>query len=254
MSRVPRPAHQAHPFSGGRAWRPWEPRLLEEVVVPILGRRLEADVMPALRLALFGRELEALGNLVRTTKLEGEGAQESLEKDWQELRNDVLHGQIDYRGDGPLPEHWKQYIDKEAALFDWRHPKWAQDAERIVIDLVVRAAEKEGWQGEIRPTSKTGAGLVELLFEVQEQVPSAGALAAKFLEGMPEWMQHDNAYTGGYLTEDDVAAMLAALEPKAAQMETSLKSGALLPGWITMLHEAVRHQVGLTWTVPMLRG
>ena len=228
--------------------------MLEEVVVPILGRKLEAEVMPALRAALFGRELDALAAVVRGTALQGMGARATLEKDWQELRNDVLHGQIDYRGEGPLPEHWKQYIDKEAALFDWRHPKWAQDAERLVVDLVVKAAEKEGWQGEIRPAGKTGAGLVELLLEIQAAVPEAAALAGKLLEGMPEWMQHDNAYTGGYLTEDEVGAMLEVLGPRANGLEGALKAGPLVPGWVQMLKEAKRHGVGLTWTVPMLRG
>lgn len=228
--------------------------MLEEVVVPIFGRKLEDEVMPALRAALFGRELDALAAVVRGTALNGMGARATLEKDWQELRNDVLHGQIDYRGEGPLPEHWKQFIDKEAALFDWRHPKWAQDAEKLVVDLVVKAAEKEGWQGEVRPAVKTSAGLVDLLFEIQTAVPEAAALAGKFLEGMPEWMQHDNAYTGGYLTEDDAGRMLEALEPRAKDLEGALKAGALLPGWVELLKEAKRQKVGLTWTVPMLRG
>lgn len=228
--------------------------MLEEVVVPILGRKFEVEVMPALRAALFGRELDALAAVVRGTELQGMGARATLEKDWQELRNDVLHGQIDYRGDGPLPEHWKQYIDKEAALFDWRHPKWAQDAERLVVDLVVKAAEKEGWKGEIRPEGKTGAGLVELLLEFEKAVPEAAAFAGKFLEGMPEWMQHDNAYTGGYLTEDDAERMLEVLEPRATELEGALKAGALLPGWLDLLRDAKRHEVGVTWTVPMLRG
>lgn len=228
--------------------------MLEEVVVPIFGRKLEAEVMPALRAALFGRELDALAAVVRGTELQGMGARATLEKDWQEVRNDVLHGQIDYRGDGPLPEHWKQYIDKAAALFDWRHPKWAQDAERLVVDLVVKAAEKDGWQGEIRPAGKTSAGLVDLLLEIETAVPEAAALAGKLLEGMPEWMQHDNAYTGGYLTEDDVVRMLEVLEPKATDLEGRLMAGALLPGWLDLLRAAKRQQVGLTWTVPMLRG
>ncbi len=222
--------------------------------MPIFGRKFEAEVMPALRAALFGRELEALAEVVRGARLEGTSARDTLDKDWNELRNDVLHGQIDYRGDGPLPEHWKQYIDKEAALFDWRHPKWAQDAEKLVVDLVVSAAEKAGWQGEMRPSGKTSAGLVDLMFELQVAVPEAAAFAGKFLEGMPEWMQHDNAYTGGYLTEDEVAKMLEVLSPKVHDLEGALKAGALLPGWVHLLREAKRHGVGLTWTVPMLRG
>jgi len=228
--------------------------LLEEVVVPCFGHKLEAEVMPALSAALFGRELEGLAAVVRATTFADPAAKAALDKDWQELRNDVLHGQIDYRGSGPLPEHWKQYIDKEAALFDWRHPKWAQDAERLVVDLVVRAAERPGWQGEMRPASKTGAGLVDLLFEIQSAVPEAAALAGKFLEGMPEWMQHDNAYTGGYLTEDEVVKMLGFLEPKAQDLEGALKAGPLLGGWLKILNEAKAHKVGVTWTVPMLRG
>jgi hypothetical protein len=149
--------------------------MLEEVVVPCWGRKLEDTVMPALRAALFRRDLEALGAVVREAGAGNPALKAEAEKDWQELRNDVLHGQIDYRGDGPLPEHWKQFIDKETNYFDWRHPKWAQDAERLLIDLVVKAAAREGWQGEIHPASKTSAGLVDLLLEVSTALPQAKA-------------------------------------------------------------------------------
>jgi hypothetical protein len=227
--------------------------MLEEVVVPCWGRKLEDTVMPALRAALFRRDLEALGAVVREAGAGNPALKAEAEKDWQELRNDVLHGQIDYRGDGPLPEHWKQFIDKETNYFDWRHPKWAQDAERLLIDLVVKAAAREGWQGEIHPASKTSAGLVDLLLEVSTALPQAKPYADKFLEGMPEWLQHDNAYTGGYLTEDDAAKVLELLDTKKHDLESSLKAGPLMPGWIDLLHRARTAKVGLTWTVPMMR-
>jgi hypothetical protein len=83
--------------------------------------------------------------------------------------------------------------------------------------------------------------------------PEGAPLAQKFLEGMPEWLQHDNAYTGGYLNEDDVVALLSALDPKRHDLEASLKAGPLMPGWLEALARAKAANVGLTWTVPMLR-
>lgn len=228
--------------------------MLEEIVVPCFGRRLEREVMPALRAALFQRELEPLGALVRAVKVDDPALKDAVDMDYQEVRNDILHGQIDYKGEGPLPEHWKQYIDKETNYYDWRHPKWAQDAEKLLVDIVVRAAAKEGWDGELTPSGKTGAGLVEFLLEVGEKLPEAAPLTGKFLEGMPEWLQHDNAYTGGYLTEEEVARLGELLAGRREALERDLKSAALLPAWLDVLARAKAQGVGLTWTVPMLRA
>jgi hypothetical protein len=210
--------------------------------------------MPALKAALFRRDLEQLGALVRDAVAAKPHIREDAEKDWAQVRADVLHGQIDYRGDGPLPEHWKQFIDKEANLFDWRHPKWVMDAEKLLLDLVVKAAAVHGWQGEVRAGAKTPAGLVDLMMELSLASKEAKPYADKFLEGMPEWLQHDNAYTGGYLTEDDVGALWAALEPHRHDLEASLKAGPLVPGLMDGLARAREAKVGLTWTVPMLRA
>jgi hypothetical protein len=245
---------RGHVYHGTGGSSPWRGSLLEEVVVPCWGRKLEAAIFPAVGAALFRRDLEPLGALVRQSVEEVPSIREEAEKDWGQLRADVLHGQIDYRGEGPLPEHWKQFIDKEANLFDWRHPKWVMDAERLIVDLAVKAAAQEGWVGEIRPTTKASAGLIELLMEMGEAVPAAKPFADKFLEGMPEWLQHDNAYTGGYLTEEDVVKLLDALAPSEHDFESSLKAGALAPGWIDALRRAQAANVGLTWTVPMLRA
>ena len=215
---------------------------------------MEQAVLPAMGAALFRRELEPLADIVRASAPANAPLRHEIETHWQEVRNDVLHGQIDYRGEGPLPEHWKQYIDKEANYFDWRHPKWVQDAERLLIDLVVKDAAVPGWQGEVRAGAKTHAGLVDLIMEVEQMLPEAKPLAQKFLEGMPEWLQHDNAFTGGYLNEDDVGALMSALDPKKHDLEASLKAGPLMPGWLEALHRAKVAKVGLTWTVPMLRA
>jgi hypothetical protein len=228
--------------------------VLEEVVVPCLGQKLEEEIFPALSRALFTRDLEAMAGLLRSWHFPDDAKKKKAERDWEALRNDVLFGQIDYQGKGPLPEHWKQFIDKEANLFDWRHPKWAQDAEALVVDLAVEAASRENWNGEMLPSGKTGAGLLELLMELGEAVPEARALSDKFLEGMPEWLQHDNAYTGGYLREDEVAKLLAIVEPKADDLERTLKAGPLVPGCLALLKRASAEGVGLTWTVPMLRA
>ncbi len=240
--------------AGARLGATGSAAILEEIVVPCWGRKLEAEVLPAVKAALFVRDLEPLASLVREVAAAPAPLKAEVEKHWAELRSDILHGQIDYKGEGPLPEHWKQYIDKETNYYDWRHPKWAQDAEALVVDLAVRAAERDGWQGEIRPAEKTSAGLVELIMEVGQAVNEAAPLADKFLEGMPEWLQHDNAYTGGYLTEDEVARMHGLLKPRAKDLEGALKGGALLGGWVGILEEAMRQKVGLSWTVPMLRA
>lgn len=228
--------------------------MLEELVVPCWGLKLETTVMPAISSALFARDLEPLGIVVREAVAANPAIKHDTEADWAQLRNDVLHGQIDYRGAGPLPEHWKQFIDKEANLYDWRHPKWVMDAEKLLLDLVVKDAARPGWKDEVRSGAKTPSGLVELMMELATALPEAKPLADKFLEGFPEWLQHDNAYTGGYLNEKDVDTMLEMLDPAKHDLEASLRAGPLVPGWIDALMRAKVANVGLTWTVPMLRG
>jgi len=223
--------------------------LFEELVLPCYGTRLEKEVMPALRAAFFRKELEPLADLVRGLTLPDKKLQASIEEDYMAVRNHVLHGQVDYKGDGPLPEHWKQYIDRETNYFDLRHPKWTMDAEKMLIDLTVRAAVREGWEPRVRSTSPTREGLVEHLLELKEKVATAAPLIDKFLEGMPEWLQHNNAFTGGYLREDEVAQLREVLERERPRLEKSLKTASILPGWIDKLGEAETAGIGLSWTV-----
>jgi hypothetical protein len=223
--------------------------MFEEIIVPCWGRKFEEEVMPALRTAFFKKELEPLGDLVRRTKAADTRVQEAIEQDYQAIRHHILHGQIDYTGEGPLPEHWKQFIDRETNYYDWRHPKWAMDAERFVVDMAVRAAAVEGWDPRVRAEARTTDGVVNLLLEVKEKSMAAAPLIDKFLEGMPEWLQHNNAFTGGYLTEDEVVRMLEIFKQERAALEGSLSTKALLAGWMDKLERAAQAKVGLSWTV-----
>src|SRR5882672_843185 len=160
--------------------------MFEEVILPCRGHKMEAEVFPALRAAFFRKDLEPLGDLVRRTGTEDAPMKEALDQDYQAIRNHILHGQIDYTGDGPLPEHWKQFIDRETNYYDLRHPKWTMDAEKLLIDLTVRAAVREGWEPRVPSASPTREGLVDHLLELKEKLPVAAPLIDKFLEGMPE--------------------------------------------------------------------
>jgi len=224
--------------------------VFEEVIVPCHGERLEREALPALQRALFGKDLEPLGAFVRGLKVEDPALRGAIERDWQEVRAHVLHGQIDYSGRGPLPEHWRQYIDRDANLYDWRHPKWAQDAERLLVDATIRTAHAEGWDGRVHAQGRTVSGFVDLLLEVAEALPEGKPLVEKFLEGLPEWLQHANAYTGGYLTEGDTAALHGLLAGKQAELGTRLKAGPVLPSFLAVLARAQEAGVGLSWTVP----
>ena len=224
--------------------------MFEEVIVPCHGRRLEEEAMPALSKALFGKELEPLAAFVKSLVPADPEVARAVAKDFEDLKDDVLHGQIDYAGRGPLPEHWKQYIDREANYFDWRHPKWTHDAERFLVDATIRAAEDPRWDGRAHPEERTTAGFVDLLMEVPGAVPEAKPLVDKFLEGMPEWLQHANAFTGGYLREDEVVALLALLAPRRDELAGTLKAGPVLASLVAVLEQARDAGVGLSWTVP----
>lgn len=223
--------------------------MFEEVILPCRGHKMEAEVFPALRAAFFRKDLEPLGDLVRRTGAEEAPMKEALDQDYQAIRNHILHGQIDYTGDGPLPEHWKQFIDRETNYYDWRHPKWAMDAEKFVIDIAVRAAAIKDWDARVRTENRTVDGVVNLLLEIKEQSKAAAPLVDKFLEGMPEWLQHNNAFTGGYLTEEEVGRLLDILRAEREKLAPALKTKGLLPGWIDKLERAKGAGIGLTWTV-----
>jgi hypothetical protein len=224
--------------------------VFEEVVVPCHGRRLEQEVLPALSRAFFAKDLEPLAAFVRGLRAEDPAVKAAVEKDWQEVKADVLHGQIDYGGKGPLPEHWKQYIDQDANLYDWRHPKWAKDGERLLVDATIRTVRVEGWDGRAHPEPRTTAGFVDLMMELGEALPEAKPFTDKFLEGLPEWLQHDNAYTGGYLTESDAGALLALLRPRQDELKGRLKAGPVVGSLVDVLERAQAAGVGLSWTVP----
>ncbi len=224
--------------------------MFEEVIVPCHGRRLEKEAMPALMRALFGKDLEPLAAFVKGLEVSDPELRAAIDRDWQEVRGDVLHGQIDYGGKGPLPEHWKQFIDRDANYFDWRHPKWAQDAERLLVDTTIRTAGAADWDGRAHPEPRTTAGFVDLLMELGDALPDAKPFAAKFLEGMPEWLQHANAFTGGYLTEEDADALLGLLKPRQSVLAAQLKSGPVMASLVRVLDRAKADGVGLTWTVP----
>lgn len=224
--------------------------MFEEVVVPCHGARLEAEALPALERALFAKDLEPLAAFVKGLDVANAELEALIEKDWQELRGDVLHGQIDYGGRGPLPEHWKQYIDRDANYYDWRHPKWAQDAERFLTHATILTAADDSWDGRAHPEPRSTAGFVDLLMELPDTVPEAKPLADKFLEGLPEWLQHDNAYTGGYLTESDAEALLGLVKPRHGELAGALKAGPVVASLVRVLEQAKATGVGLSWTVP----
>lgn len=227
--------------------------MFEEVVVPCHGTRLEAEALPALERALFAKDLEPLAAFVKGLDVADADLKALIEKDWQELKGDVLHGQIDYGGRGPLPEHWKQYIDRDANYYDWRHPKWAQDAERFLVHTTIQTAAPgggPGWDGRAHPEPRTTAGFVDLLMELPEALPEAKPLADKFLEGLPEWLQHDNAYTGGYLTEADRDALLGLVKGRQDELASTLKAGPVVASLVRVLEQAKAAGVGLSWTVP----
>jgi hypothetical protein len=224
--------------------------VFEEVIVPCHGRRLEEEALPALSRAVFAKDLEPLGAFVRGLTVGDPAVKAAIDKGWQEVRNHVLHGQIDYGGKGPLPEHWKQFIDQDANLYDWRHPKWAKDAERLLIDATIHTARVDGWDGRAHPEPRTTAGFVDLLMELGEALPEAKPYADKFLEGLPEWLQHDNAYTGGYLTEAETAALHGMLEGRQQELKGRLKAGPVVGSFVAVLARAKDAGVGISWTVP----
>jgi hypothetical protein len=224
--------------------------VFEEVIVPCRGRLLEEEALPAIGKALFGKDLEPLAAFIKKLEVSDEALAAAIQKDWLDVRADVLHGQIDYSGTGPLPEHWKQYIDRDANYYDWRHPKWAHDAERLLVDATIRTAQTAGWDGHAHPEPRTTAGFLDLLMEVAEVLPDAKPFVDKFLEGLPEWMQHANAYTGGYLTESDGAAFLELLQAKRGDLEAGLKTAPVLPSFMGLLERARAAGLGLSWTVP----
>jgi hypothetical protein len=223
--------------------------MFEEVIVPCHGALLERELMPAIETALFRKNLEPLGEWIRALDVKDAALKAEIQKDWYQLRDHVLHGQIDYPGRGPLPEHWKQFIDREANYYDWRHPKWAQDAEKLLVDAAIRTAQRPEWDGRTHPTQRTTSGFVDLLMEIAEKLPAAKPAVDKFLEGLPEWMQHANAFTGGFLTEDEVGAMLELLTREKAKLEGELGTKAVLPSLLSVLEEAKKQHVGISWTV-----